>query len=174
MVRTTGGDVRVAGYFPGAIGKITELHAVYYFENWSFDLSFESQVGRELSEFMSRFQEGRDGFWTAFVGDEFAGAVAIDGDTEEEFGARLRWFIVDPRFQGWGVGARLIEKALEFCRKAGYQAVHLWTFQGLEAARILYERAGFRLYKEECLDKWGGCINEQMYLLRLEPGNSVR
>lgn len=166
--------VRVTGYFPGAIGKVTMLHAVYYYENWGFDISFETQVGRELSEFMSRFREDRDGFWTASVEGEFAGAVAIDGDIQGEYGARLRWFIVDPRFQGCGVGARLIESALEFCRKAKFDAVHLWTFQGLEAARILYERAGFRLHKEETLDKWGGRIIEQMYLLRLNPENSGR
>jgi hypothetical protein len=45
----------MGGYFPGAVGKITELHAVYYHENWGFDISFETQVGRELSEFLRDF-----------------------------------------------------------------------------------------------------------------------
>lgn len=48
------------GYRPGVIGKITELHGSYYAENWAFDISFEAQVGRELSEFLRDFRVGRD------------------------------------------------------------------------------------------------------------------
>ena len=70
------------GYFPGVIGMITEAHAVYYHEHWGFDVSFETQVGRELSEFVAAFQKGRDGFWVTTVGDRFGGSVAIDGQPQ--------------------------------------------------------------------------------------------
>ena len=52
----TNNDVELTGYYPGVLGKITELHAVYYHEHWEFDISFETQVGMELCEFMSRFR----------------------------------------------------------------------------------------------------------------------
>jgi len=42
-------EVKLTGYFPGVVGKITEQHAIYYYENWGFDVSFETQVGKELS-----------------------------------------------------------------------------------------------------------------------------
>ena len=71
--------VLIRGYYPGVVGKITELHAVYYHEHWGFDASFETQVGRELSIFVNEFDEERDGLWVATVGGKFAGAVAIDG-----------------------------------------------------------------------------------------------
>ena len=58
-------EIKVHGYYPGVVGKITEIHAVYYNEHWGFDVSFETQVGRELSEFISNFDEDRDGFWSA-------------------------------------------------------------------------------------------------------------
>jgi hypothetical protein len=51
-------NVIITGYYPGAIGDVTRCHAIYYYENWGFDVTFESQVGRELSEFLSRFKEG--------------------------------------------------------------------------------------------------------------------
>ncbi len=54
------------------IGKITELHAVYYHENWRFDVSFETQIGREVSEFIGRFKESGDRLWVARVGKAFA------------------------------------------------------------------------------------------------------
>ncbi len=50
------------GYFPGVIGKITTLHAVYYKEHWGLDQSFEAQVSRELSDFTTHFDERRTGY----------------------------------------------------------------------------------------------------------------
>ena len=43
-------DVKLLGYVPGAIGRITELHATYYHEHWGFGRYFESKVATELSE----------------------------------------------------------------------------------------------------------------------------
>jgi GNAT superfamily N-acetyltransferase len=146
---------------------ITQAHAVYYHENWGFDVTFETQVGRELSEFIDAFQEGRDGLWVATAGGEFAGSVAIDGQEAATEGARLRWFIVVPPFQGTGLGKDLFARAVEFCRQRDYTKVYLWTFKGLDAARALYEREHFHLCKEHIVDQWGQTITEQMYQLSL-------
>jgi GNAT superfamily N-acetyltransferase len=158
-------DVNITDYFPGAIGKITELHAVYYFQNWGFDLSFEAQVARELSEFLVRFDQHSDFFQTAFSGDTFAGAIAIDGQQEE--GARLRWFIVDPVYQGQKIGDLLIRNAVDFCKNANHKKIFLWTFQGLDAARKLYEKHCFRLTEEHSVRQWGQLINEQKFEMSL-------
>ncbi len=154
------------GYFPGAIGLITHAHAVYYYEHWGFDVTFETQVGRELSEFVARFREGRDGLWVARVKGAFAGSAAIDGRNAGEEGARLRWFIVMPPFRGAGLGKILLGRAVAFCRQRSYPGVYLWTFQGLDAARALYERQGFRLCEEHKVDQWGRRITEQRFELR--------
>ena len=161
-------DVEIRGYYPGVIGKITELHAVYYHEHWGFDVTFETQVGGELSEFVSRFDGNRDGLWTAVKKDEFAGAIAIDGADAFGEGARLRWFIVDPQFQGSGIGKLLITRAIAFCREKGFSKVYLWTFKGLEDARRLYEAVNFRLSEESNIDQWGQIIQEQKFELDLK------
>jgi GNAT superfamily N-acetyltransferase len=158
-------EVQITGYFPGVIGMITELHATYYYENWGFDLTFETQVGRELSEFMMDFQDSRDGLWIATINGEFAGSIAIDGRQSRKEGARLRWFIVHPQFQCKGIGGSLIEEAVDFCRKEGHSKAFLWTFEGLDAACSLYERVGFRLCKEHEVYQWGQNIKEQMFEL---------
>jgi GNAT superfamily N-acetyltransferase len=157
----------LTGYFPGAVGKITALHATYYHAHWGFDASFETQVGKELSEFISGFHKDRDGFWVATVDGMFAGSIAIDGGQPEKHGARIRWFIVDPRFQGQGIGGLLLREAIEFCENAGHDKVYLWTFEGLDSARVLYERAGFQLRKEHNVNQWGRNITEQMFDLSL-------
>lgn len=159
--------IEFAGYFPGAIGKITEAHALYYHEYWGFDLSFEIQVGKELSEFMRDFQAERDGLWTARKGRTFAGAIAIDGKEAQTHGARLRWFIVLPDFQRTGIGSELISRAIEFCRYRDYNRIYLWTFKGLESARRLYEHHHFHLREEHDVVQWGQQIREQRFDLLL-------
>ena len=163
-------DVEIRGYYPGVVGKITELHAVYYHENWGFDVTFETQEGKELCQFVRRFDDKHDGLWVAVKSGEFAGAIAIDGVDAFGDGARLRWFIVDPRFQGSGIGKHLLMQAIEFCRQKKFPKVYLWTFKGLEEARRLYEAAGFQLCEEYRIDQWGQTIFEQKYELDLKEG----
>lgn len=160
-------EMEIKGYCPGAVGRITEMHAVYYHENWGFDVSFETQVGSELSDFMRLFEPDRDGLWIAVVGKRLAGAIAIDGRESSSEGARLRWFIVDPDSHCRGVGTALMREALSFCRDAGHKKVFLWTFQGLEPARRLYERHGFRLAEEHSAEQWGTILVEQRFELSL-------
>jgi GNAT superfamily N-acetyltransferase len=161
--------IEFGAYFPGVVGKITEAHAVYYYEHWGFDLSFETQVGKEFSEFMQDFQAQRDGLWTARKSNAFAGSIGIDGKEAHSQGARLRWFIVLPDFQRTGIGNVLLTRAIEFCRSRNYPRIYLWTFKGLESARRLYERHHFRLQEEHDVAQWGQHIREQRFELVLEP-----
>ena len=63
----------------------------------------------------------------------------------ENEGAHLRWFIISDILRGKGVGRKLINRAIDFCKSKGYKKTYLWTFDGLNAARHLYENAGFKL-----------------------------
>ena len=163
-------EIKIHGYYPGVVGKITEIHAVFYNENWGFDVSFETQVGSELSEFIRNYDENRDGFWVATKEGTFVGSIAIDGQKNHSDGARLRWFIVAPEFQNSGIGKKLISKAVEFCRLKKYPKIFLWTFEGLDAARRLYEQEKFRLSEEHDVDQWGRHIKEQKFELILQEG----
>ncbi|MCB2192036.1 MAG: GNAT family N-acetyltransferase [Deltaproteobacteria bacterium] len=156
---------KFVGYYPGAIGEVTGLHATYYAQHWCFDLSFEAQVGRELAEFLERADPARDLFLAARGEDGMAGCVALDSGFEE--GARLRWFIVNPVWHGQGLGRKLLSRSLDFARQAGHRKVFLWTFAGLDAARRLYEQAGFTLAEEHVVDQWGNHITEQKFELYL-------
>ena len=160
-------DIEIQGYYPGVVGKITEIHAVYYHQHWGFDVSFETQVGRELSEFVGQFDADRDGLWVATKKGEFAGAIAIDGKNAFTDGARLRWFIVVPDFQKSGIGKELILQAVDFCRRKRFPKVYLWTFEGLIKARRLYKAVDFRLCEENELAQWGQTIKEQKFELAL-------
>jgi GNAT superfamily N-acetyltransferase len=160
-------SVKLSGYIPGAIGRIAELHGRYYHEHWGFDLFFESKVATELSEFLCRFNEARDGFWVASLGERIVGSIAIDGINFDSKGAHLRWLIVAPENQGQGIGKILLEGAIEFCRRKKFNRVYLWTFGGLDVALHLYEKCGFRLCEQLEGSQWGKRVTEQMFELIL-------
>lgn len=151
------------GYTPGAVGRITAMHGEYYNKNWGFGIFFETKVATELSLLLTRDQDGRSGFWTAEVEGTIAGGIAVDGNQQNPSDARLRFFIVSPACQGLGLGNALMEKAIDFCRQQGFETVFLETFEGLDAARHLYEKWGFRLIHEQPDTTWGVTVNEQRF-----------
>jgi GNAT superfamily N-acetyltransferase len=155
-----------SGYIPGSIGRISELHGTYYYEHWGFGLYFEAKVAIELSEFLRRYDANRDGIWISTVNGRAEGSIVIDGIYADKAGAHLRWFILSDALRGKGVGRKLILKAMEFCRRKSYKKVYLWTFEGLHAARHLYEEAGFKLMKQQRGFQWGTEVNEQYFELR--------
>jgi GNAT superfamily N-acetyltransferase len=160
-------DVELSGYIPGAIGRIAELHGTYYYKHWGFHLFFESKVAMELSEFLRRFNEAHDGLWVARVEEKIVGSIAIDGANHHSQGAHLRWFIVAPEKQGHGIGKILLKEAVEFCRRKKFSQVYLWTFAGLDPARHLYEKFGFKLCEQHEGNQWGKSVTEQKFGLNL-------
>jgi ribosomal protein S18 acetylase RimI-like enzyme len=160
-------NVELSGYIPGAIGRVSELHGTYYYKDWGFDLFFESKVAIELSEFLRRFKETSDGFWVARLEEKIVGSIVIDGTNHDSKGAHLRWFIVAPESQGHGIGKILLEEGVEFCRKKEFGRVYLWTFSGLDPARHLYEKFGFKLCEEREGNQWGKTVTEQKFELIL-------
>jgi len=150
-------------YIPGSLGRVVELHGVYYHQHWGFGLFFEAKVAIELSEFLKGYKESRDGFWTVKADGRVEGAIAIDGNQAESRGAHLRWFIMSDVLRGKGIGNRLIETAVSFCRHRGYRKIYLWTFEGLSAARHLYEKNGFTLVESHSGTRWGTEVNEQRF-----------
>jgi GNAT superfamily N-acetyltransferase len=151
------------GYVPGCIGSVTRLHADYYSRHVGFGVEFESEVAREMADFCQWFDPACDGLWLALDGSAIEGCVAIQGKDAAGEGARVRWFITSDRVRGQGVGNALLAAAMDFCQAQGYPRVYLWTFEGLHAARHLYERAGFRLMHQESGPHWGKVVNEQRF-----------
>ena len=157
----------IGGYTPGAIGRVAELHALYYSKNWGFGVFFEAKIATEMSDFLKNFDPAKDGFWTARSGERIEGAITLVGPSEKSGSAHLRWFILSDEMRGTGIGNRLIEVALNFCRRHDYRQVFLWTFAGLDAARHLYDKNGFKLAEQLEGKQWGKKVLEQRFVLDL-------
>ena len=157
-------DVQIlSGYIPGAIGKVVELHATYYAQQWGFGQFFEAMVATGLASFLSRLDERHDRFWIAVHDQRIVGSITIDGNEADINGAHLRWFILDPEYQGNGIVKQLIGEAMLFCEEKNFQRVQLSTFAGLDSARHLYEQCGFKLIEENESNTWGVRVREQAF-----------
>ncbi|MBI9077480.1 MAG: GNAT family N-acetyltransferase [Desulfatibacillum sp.] len=159
--------VMLTTYVSGAIGRVTEMHARYYSKQWGFGLYFEAKVASELAEFLTRFHPGQDFFKVALTQGRVHGSIAIDGIHANDQGAHLRWFITSSALRGTGTGNRLLQDAVDFCRHKEYKKIYLWTFEGLELARHLYEKFGFRIAEELPGEQWGVRVREQKFVLDL-------
>lgn len=159
------------GYQPSVIGRVVEMHARFYSRSVGFGQFFESLVATGMAEFAPRLASHRNGLWVATNAGRIVGSVAIDGEGLGHNVAHLRWFIVDDGMRDMGVGRRLLTAALAFCDRSKFDATHLWTFQGLDAARRLYEDFGFALKEERADQQWGSEVVEQRFVRgRPDPG----
>lgn len=156
--------VLATGYQLGIIARVTQMHAHYYARTSGFGQRFESVVAAGLAEFCDRLDHPLNGIWTAMQGGDVVGSVAIDGQDLGAGIAHLRWFIVDDRTRGTGVGRRLLSAAVDFADRQGFGETHLWTFSGLSAARHLYESFGFACAQERTGDQWGQEVLEQRFV----------
>ena len=152
------------GWRPGALGAIITLHAEYYAREWGFGPVFEAKNARELANFMQGYDHDRDRLYLALDGEEIVGSLVIDGGGQSATaaGPRLRWFFLSETCRGLGLGRRLMDEAMRFVESRSNRC-HLTTFAGLDAARALYERAGFRLVEEVVADSWGTRVTEQRF-----------
>jgi DNA-binding MarR family transcriptional regulator/GNAT superfamily N-acetyltransferase len=152
------------GYRPGMIGRTVEMQADYYARLAGFGSFFESKLAAEMASFVNRLAHPSNDIWLATQAGNIIGAVAIDGQDLANGRAHLRWFIVADGQRGNGVGKRLLASALAFCDRMGVAETELWTFQGLDAARRLYEAAGFILTEEQSGRQWGKEMTEQCFI----------
>ncbi len=155
------------GWRPGLLGDVVALQARYYGETWRFGTFFEAKLAREMADFAARYDPRQDLILSAVDGARTLGSITIDGSDPARTDGylHLRWFILDERARGRGLGRALMEESLAFARSLDRPGVYLWTFAGLVAARRLYDDAGFTVVEEHEGETWGTRVTEQRLLL---------
>jgi GNAT superfamily N-acetyltransferase len=150
---------------PGDLGWVVMAHGEQYAAEFGWDASFEALVARIVADYASDHQPGREAAWIAEHAGRRVGCVFCVRKDDET--AQLRILLVTPEGRGSGLGQRLVDRAIEFARAAGYRRMVLWTNDPLAAARRIYLDRGFRLVDEERHHSFGVDLVGQNYALAL-------
>ncbi|ASJ03796.1 GNAT family N-acetyltransferase [Thermococcus profundus] len=91
--------------------------------------------------------KAKDGFFVAKVGGEIAGFIVCDKDWYSKYEGRtvgaVHEFVIDKKFQGHGIGHKLMETCLEYLSRFN-DRIELWVGEKNEGAIRFYESYGFR------------------------------
>lgn len=148
---------------PGDVGSITNLHSrLYSDQDW--DYTFDCYVAMPLAEFALR-SSPRERIWIVEQGGRIRGCAAIVEVSKTQ--AQLRWLLLHPDLRGRGLGRRLVEEALAFCRDSQYESVILWTVDGLPESAALYRSAGFVETERVTHELWGRNVTELRFGIKL-------
>jgi DNA-binding MarR family transcriptional regulator/ribosomal protein S18 acetylase RimI-like enzyme len=145
-------DVSIRTFQPGDVGFVAHLHGTLYENTYKFGRMFEYYVMKGLTEFMFNTDGGE--LWIAEVDGKMVGSIAIT--KSNDIVAQLRWFVLDENYHGMGIGKKLMETAIDYCKKQRYKHVYLWTVSNLKAARYLYRKYNFTLTEEKQNYEWTG------------------
>lgn len=124
----------------------------------------------EVSAMSAAYAGPRSAYFVVEMGGRIVGGAGLgpleggDADTAE---LRKMYFLREAR--GKGMGERLLRHLLDVAaREHGYARVYLETLTGMDSAKRLYERLGFRR-----LDRQLGCTGHhgcnRFYMLDLVP-----
>ncbi len=164
-------EVVLRGPRPGDFGWVVARHGELYAAEYGWDASFEALVAGIVAEFTRTAADGsgrppeRERAWLAEVDGERAGCVFCMRD--DEWTARLRVLLVEPRVRGMGIGARLVAECMDFARSARYRRMVLLTYDVLADARRIYQRAGFCPVWSRPVHRYGHDLVEQEWAAQL-------
>lgn len=151
--------------YPGDAGYITYMHGWIYEQEYNYGKAFEAYVAKSFYDFLINYSEERDRIWIAEHRGQIVGAIGMVGNGTR---GQLRWFLLHPNYRGIGLGSRLLNSAIDWCREKGYKGAYLHTTDDLYQAIGMYSRAGFVKVGATENHTWKDDLTELEFELKFE------
>lgn len=143
-------NMMIREYSAGDPSRVVYFYYKLYEKQYKFNGTVEQYFMKGMTELFDTLAGSQ--MWIAEREGEVVGSIAIIKKGEHE--AQLRWFGIDTSLQGLGIGSRLLDIAMEYCREQEYTHVILWTIDILKSARHLYAKQGFKLTETKLNHEW--------------------
>jgi len=121
--------------------------------NQEFPDETEAYPPHDLGNLLDSYGKLGEAFFIAICDNQVVGTVAVK--REDDRVALLRRLFAHPDFRGSGIGEKLIERAVEFCKEVGYDELMFKTTSTMVKAIKLCEHKNRKRF------------NEKMYLFEI-------
>lgn len=157
--------ITIRNFSTDDIVYVISRHRTLYQDEYGLSSIFGDYVDKGVHHFVKNFDASKECMLIPEIDDHPMGSIAIakvDNKT-----AQLRYFLLEPGERGKGLGNKLVDMALGFCRDKGYTHVFLETISALKTARHIYKSKGFRITHTHENPEWGKDVCEERWDLDL-------
>jgi len=149
MAMTLPASLRIRGYEPGDFDAVWRLHREGVMQTTPSYAEALPGYEDDLMDIAGTYLGDGRNFWVVEGAGGLVGMTAIQRVDART--ARLRRMRVTEAVRRRGIAQALLDRAIDFCREAGYERLVLDSTEQQTAAHALYERAGFRRTGERSL-----------------------
>lgn len=157
--------ITIRNFVPEDIDYVISRHQNLFPSEYGLSSLFIKDVDKVVNQFVLNYDASMECLLIAEEDGRKLGSIAIakvDNTT-----AQLRFFLLEPDARGKGLGNKLVNNVLKFCREKGYKHIFLETISVLKTARHIYKNRGFVItHTEEC-PAWGKDLVKERWDLDL-------